>query len=477
MHPNQVSEISNSAPTAEINFGYLWMIASIAAMGGLLFGYDWVVIGGAKPFYEACFHLVSPQQIGWANSCALIGCFTGALAGGWIGNHFGRRNTLILSAFLFTASSLLTGWSHSFPTFIAWRIFGGVAIGLASNISPLYIAEISPAQWRGRLVSLNQLSIVIGILGAQIVNWRIAQPVSPGATMEAIASSWNAQFGWRWMFTAVAAPAVLFFLLALVIPESPRWLFMRRKEELAVQILTRIGGARYAQTEATNILESLSATQLSGIRWTEVVAPGVRRLLLIGIVLVVLQQWSGINVLFNYAQEIYRAAGYGLNDILFNIVITGLINLVFTLIAIQLVDRWGRRSLMLFGCLGVGASHLLAAAAYKLGQHGSWVLLLTLCAIACYALSLAPVTWVLISEIFPNRIRGVAISIAVAGLWIASFLLTYTFPFLDGSFGTGNVFLLYALVCFAGAAFIYRYVPETTQRSLEQIEASQSQAQ
>ena len=449
---------------------YIWMIAFVAAMGGLLFGYDWVVIGGAKPFYEAYFHLTSPQLIGWANSCALIGCFLGALAGGAIGNRFGRRRTLLLAAFLFALSSVLTGWTHLFAGFIVWRIVGGVAIGLASNVSPLYIAEISPAAWRGRLVSLNQLSLVIGILAAQIVNWRIARPIPAGATMQAIAGSWNAHYGWRWMFTAVSLPASLFFALSLWIPESPRWLLLRGKNEQAAGILSRIGGAPYAATEVRNILDSLARAGQNIAGWREVLAPGMRRLLLVGIVLAILQQWSGINVVFNYAEEVYRSAGYGLNDIMFNIVITGAINLVFTILAMFLIDRFGRRALMLFGCAGVGVSHLCAGLAYKLGLHGKGVLLLTLCAIACYAVSLAPVTWVLISEIFPNRVRGVAVSIAVAALWCASFLLTYTFPILNRRFGTANVFFLYSAICFLGGAFVYRCVGETAGRSLEQIE-------
>jgi MFS transporter, SP family, xylose:H+ symportor len=465
------SDIADTPHQPEfIHSRYVWLIAFVAAMGGLLFGYDWVVIGGAKPFYEAYFHLTSPQLIGWATSCALIGCFIGALAGGAIGDCFGRRRTLILAALLFALSSALTGWAHSFVNFIVWRIMGGVAIGLASNVSPLYIAEISPAPWRGRLVSLNQLSIVIGILAAQIVNWQVAKPIPIGATMQTITSSWNAQYAWRWMFTAVSLPALLFFLFSLWIPESPRWLLLRGKSEQATQILARIGGAPYAASEVRSILNSLASSKRNVVGWRELLTPGTRRLLLIGIVLAVLQQWCGINILFNYAEEIYRSAGYGLNDILFNIVITGTINLLFTFLALLFVDRYGRRALMLFGCMGIAISHLCAGVAYTLGLHGAGVLLLTLCSIACYAVSLAPVTWVLISEIFPNRIRGLAVSIAVAALWSASFLLTYLFPILNRQFGTANVFFIYAAICLLGAVFVYQFVGETAGCSLEQIE-------
>ena len=209
---------------ARYNAGYVWMISSVAALGGLLFGYDWVVIGGAKAFYENYFQLSSDKAIGWANSCALLGCLLGSILSGALGESFGRKKLLILSAVLFGVSSILTGWAFQFSSFVLWRIVGGIAIGIASNVSPTYIAEVSPAPWRGRLVTLNQLTIVVGILAAQIVNWLIAQPVPESATAEFIRLSWNGQYGWRWMFTAVALPSLAFFIGAFFIPESPRWL-------------------------------------------------------------------------------------------------------------------------------------------------------------------------------------------------------------------------------------------------------------
>jgi SP family xylose:H+ symportor-like MFS transporter len=456
---------------SDINVLYVWGIAFVAALGGLLFGYDWVVIGGAKPFYEAYFHLESQQMVGWANSCALVGCFVGALAAGSIADRLGRKPVLLISAFLFAVSSLLTGWSHLFSLFVFWRILGGVAIGLASNVSPLYIAEVSPPKWRGRLVSLNQLALVVGILIAQVADWLIARPVPEHATRAMIAPSWNGAYGWRWMFSAVAIPAVLFFVCALALPESPRWLMLRGAAERARAVLTRIGGAAYASVAVDSIAVTLrESSTRETTQWSELTSPGVPRVLVIGITLAVLQQWSGINILFNYAQEVYRSAGYGVSDILFNIVITGAINLAFTLLAMLFVDRVGRRGLMIVGFLGVGISHFCAAMAYRAGLHGSGVLLLTLCAIACYALSVAPITWVLIAEIFPNRGRGVAISIAVAALWFASFALTYSFPLFNATLGTGGTFYVYSAVCFAGALFVYRSVSETKGRSLEQIE-------
>ena len=453
----------------DLRIRYIWMIAVVAAMGGLLFGYDWVVIGGAKPFYESYFHLGSAAKIGWANSCALLGCFVGSLVAGRLSDRLGRKKVLLMSALLFALSSVLTGWSFSFTAFILWRVVGGVAIGLASNVSPMYIAEISPAAWRGRLVSLNQLALVVGILTAQIANWRIAERVPDGLSEAAMASSWNAQCGWRWMFTAVAIPATIFLVTTPMIPESPRWLVARGRTADAARVLTRIGGHAYSEFELKAVSASLAAST-SKSNWRLLCAPDIQKLMWIGITLAVLQQFSGINVLFNYAEEVYRSAGYGVNDIMFNIVITGMINLAFTVLAMFLVDKFGRRRLMILGCLCVGISHVAASFAYHQGLQGFWVLALTLCAIACYAMSLAPVTWVLITEIFPNRIRATAVSISVAALWVSSFVLTYTFPLLNRSFGTSGTFLTYGSVCFLGAVFILFFVRETKGRSLEEIE-------
>jgi sugar porter (SP) family MFS transporter len=447
------------------------MIASVAALGGLLFGYDWVVIGGAKPFYEQYFQLTSAELIGWANSCALLGCLLGAVICGALSDRFGRKKLLILSAFLFAISSIYTGWAQGFSTFVGWRIVGGVAIGIASNVSPIYIAEISPAPWRGRLVALNQLTVVVGILAAQIVNWLIAEPVPDGITAEVIRESWNGQTGWRWMFTAVAVPSVVFLLSALFIPESPRWLAKRGDTETARRTLARIGGESYGARALHDIQTTLHAETRSTDPWIVWRAPGVRRMLVIGVCLAVLQQWSGINVIFNYAEEIYRSAGYGVSDVLFNIVITGAINLFCTLVALGWVDRFGRRTLMLYGSAGIALSHAILGVLYAAGVKGLPVLILTLCTIGCYAMSLAPVTWVLISEIFPNQIRGLAVSIAVASLWMACFVLTFTFPLLGRWLGAAGTFWLYGVICLAGFLFVLLRVPETKGKTLEEIES------
>lgn len=466
--PSSVFETENSGN--QIHTSYVWAIAFVAALGGFLFGYDWVVIGGAKPFYEAYFHLDLGRLIGWANSCALLGCLLGSFLVGGINERLGRRQVLLASGILFAVSSVLTGWSHTFSTFVTWRIVGGIAIGLASNISPTYIAEIAPAPWRGRLVSLNQLAIVFGIMAAQIVNWLIAEKVPEHATIAYIAGSWNGHYGWRWMFTAVALPALVFVACSLFIPESPRWLAAKARTEKASYVLARIGGERYARKELLEIRESLRIDSEVRVSWRDLLTPRLRRVLLIGVGLAVLQQWSGINILFNYAEEVYQSAGYGVSAVLFNIIVTGAVNLIFTLLAMAFVDRLGRRVLLLVGCCGVGTADLLAAFAYRTHLQGTFVLVLTLCAIAFYAVSLAPVVWVVIAEIFPNRLRSVGVSAAVASLWTASFLLTFSFPLLMRLASMAWTFFLYSGVCFLGGVLVYSFVPETKGKSLEELE-------
>ncbi len=452
------------------NRGYVLTISTIAALGGFLFGYDWVVIGGAKPFFEKYFRLTTEGQVGWANSCALLGCLVGSIIAGAMSDRFGRKKTLILSALLFAVSSILTGWSYSFEAFVIWRVLGGVAIGMASGVSPMYIAEISPAPWRGRLVALNQLTIVLGILVAQVANWWIAERVPDGAAAEMIRLSWNGQYGWRYMFSAVAIPSAVFFFAVMLVPESPRWLVLRGRRDRAFAILSRIGGKRYGEEGIREIEGSVSSDSSGRAGWAELWSPAVRSVLAIGIVLAVLQQWSGINVIFNYAEEIYRGAGYGVSDVLVNIVITGSINLIFTLVAIGMVDRFGRRALMIFGFSGICLAHILLGLAYFFHAKGLPILILTLATIACYAMTIAPVIWVLISEIFPNRVRSAGVSAAVSALWIACFALTYTFPMLNRSLGPAGTFWVYGAICFLGALFVWRCLPETGNKTLEEIE-------
>ncbi len=454
---------------AKYNTTYIWTISLVAALGGLLFGYDWLVIGGAKPFFERYFNLTTEWQKGWANSCALIGCLLGALLAGALSDRFGRKRLLIFAAFLFAITSLGNGRASNFPIFIIWRVLGGVAIGLASNLSPMYIAEVAPAQMRGRLVAINQLTIVIGILAAQFFNYLIAEKMPAQASDEFIRNSWNGQTGWRWMFMATSVPSLLFFAGMFFVPESPRWLAKNGSPNRARVILARIGGDTYA-SQAMVEIEATLVHETQRVNFGELLAPKMRKVLCLGIVLAVFQQWCGINVIFNYAEEIFAAAGYNISDTLINIAWTGSVNLVFTFVALGVVDKGGRRVLMLLGAAGLAIIYLAMGACYYAKVTGLPMLLLVLSAIGCYSMSLAPVTWVVISEIFPNRIRGAAMSIAVMSLWVACFILTFTFPMLNKRLGPYGTFWLYAVICVAGFVFIRFRLPETKGKTLEEIE-------
>jgi sugar porter (SP) family MFS transporter len=487
------SRTESAGLPAQYNIGYIWAISLVAALGGLLFGYDWVVIGGAAKFYEAFFQLkdtalavgadagffekvranaISPT--GWAQSCALLGCLGGALISGAISDRFGRKPVLIASAANFVLSSIGIAFTGTFSAFVAWRILGGVSIGLASNISPMYISEIAPAKQRGFLVAINQLTIVIGVLAAQFVNWCIAKPVPDGLSPEAFADTWNAVTGWRWMFAACAVPSVLFFISSIFVPESPRWLVKAGKHGQAARTLGRIGGDAYSRAALLEIKASL-VNEDSRVRFGELIERRVLVVLGLGVFLAMFQQWCGINVIFNYAGEIFKQAGYNINDTLTNIVMTGLVNLVFTFVALFAVDRVGRKPLMLVGAAALAVIYTAIGLCYHLKGGGSAVpnavfLGLVLAAIASYAMSLAPVTWVIISEIFPNRIRGTAMSIAVGALWIACFLLTYTFPIFNAVLGPSATFWIYATICVVGFLFILLRLTETKGKTLEEIE-------
>lgn len=455
---------------SNFNRQFILGITLVSAMGGLLFGYDYVVIGGAKPFYERFFEITnSPYLQGWAMSSALIGCLVGALVSGYLTDRFGRKKPLILAAALFTIAAVGTGAFNSFNLFITFRLIGGLGIGLASAVSPMYIAEISPAPLRGRLVSVNQLTIVIGILAAQIVNYLIAEKVPEGSSDQLILQSWNGQMGWRWMFWAGTFPALLFLILSFFIPESPRFLAKSGNWSGATAILTRIGGSQYASDEQKEIAETLHGNS-SNIDWKALKSAKVRPILILGIVLAVFQQWCGINVIFNYAEEIFSSAGYSVNDMLFNIVITGAVNLIFCLVAMRMVDSWGRRKLMLLGSLGLAVIFFTLGATYYFELKGLAILVLVLLAIATYSMTLAPITWVILSEIFPNSIRGAAMAIATTSLWIACFVLTYTFPILNKLLHASGTFWLYAIICLSGFLFILNKLPETKGKSLEEIE-------
>ncbi|MGE6356210.1 sugar porter family MFS transporter [Flavobacterium sp. NPDC079362] len=452
------------------NYTFLLSISLVAALGGLLFGYDWVVIGDAKPFYEIYFGISdSPALQGWAMSSALVGCVAGAAVAGKLADTYGRRPMLIVAAVLFSISALGTGASETFTIFIIWRIIGGIGIGIASTISPLYIAEIAPQETRGLFVSINQLTVVIGILAAQITNMVITEVIPAGYSHAEILASWNGQMGWRWMFWAGFFPAVLFFILMFLIPESPRYLAKKGNHSTAEETLTKIGGLVYAKDAIVKIKETFShETEKTDFRM--LLDKKALPILTIGIVLAAFQQWCGINIIFNYAQEIFVSAGYSINDLFMNIVITGSINLIFTLVAMGTVDKIGRKKLMLFGSGALAVIYALLGYFYYTNVTGLPLLLLVLLAIAIYAMSLAPITWVILSEIFPNRIRGVAMSVATFALWIASALLVQTFPIFNEYLGTSGTFWLYGIICALGFVFVFKKLPETKNKSLEEIE-------
>lgn len=442
------------------NKRFTYFICFVSAMGGLLFGYDWVVIGGAKIFYEQYFDIVgNPAMQGLAMSIALAGCLVGALTSGMLADRLGRKSLLLISAFIFATTAYGTGAFDSFTPFLIIRFLGGIAIGIASGLSPMYIAEVAPSSVRGKLVSLNQLTIVVGILSAQIVNWLLVSDDT----------AWNIERAWRWMFWAAAFPACAFLLLAIFIPESPRWLAMKGRNEKALATLTQIGGKEYAASEM-RAFEQAEAEKQSQGGLKVLFSKPYRLVLTIGIIIAMFQQWFGTNVIFNYAQEIFQSAGYDVDNTFINIVVTGIANLIFTFVAIYTVDRLGRRALMLIGAGGLAGIYAILGLCYYMEMSGILMVSLVVLAIACYAMSLGPVTWVLISEIFPNRVRAVAVATATFALWVASCTLTYTFPFLNTFLGTSGTFWIYACICLAGFLFFLKKLPETKGKSLEELE-------
>src|SRR5690554_2501893 len=450
-----------------VNSRYLILISLIAGMGGYLFGYDWVVIGGAKAFYEVYFSIANvPWLQGWVMSSALLGCLIGVVISGGLSDKYGRKFMMILAAIVFGLSAFGTGAATTLDVFILFRVISGVGIGIASNISPMYLSEVSPPAVRGKFVAVYQLAIVLGILSAQIVNWLIARPVIPG---EDILVSWNGQMGWRWMFWAPVLPSIIYLILAFIVPESPRWLVSKAKYAKATDIFTRIVNRAYAEELVDEVKKSISNITVK-VPLAHLFKGKALKIAVIGITIAILQQWCGINVVFNYAQEIFSAAGYSVSDMLFNIVVTGVVNVVFTFVGMYTVDKLGRRSLMLMGTIGLSIIYAALGAGYYFRLEGMIMLVLVVLAIACYAMTLAPVTWIVISEIFPTHLRAKGMAVSTFALWSASFVLTYTFPLLNNALGAYGTFWLYGVICVAGFLFIKAYLPETKGKTLEEIE-------
>ncbi len=452
------------------NAKYLWTVCIVAALGGLLFGYDWVVIGGAKPFFVQYFGLEnSPGWIGWAMSSALLGCVLGAVVSGLLSDKFGRKVLLILAGILFTGSAVGTALAGTYAGFVVYRIVGGIGIGLASNLSPVYISEVSPEQVRGKFVSVYQLAIVFGILAAQVTNWAISQGMPEGITDAQLLQTWYGQVGWRWMFGAEALPAFLFFSMMFFMPRSPRWLVKNGKEDDARSILGSVMGDAYAEFELRDIRETVQE-EIGEVNFSDLLEPRVLKIVSVGVVLAIIQQWCGSNVIFYYAENVFSSAGYNLSGIMQTIVFTGMVNLVFTVAAMYIVDWLGRRWLMLVGCMGLCIFYSILGTLYHFGVQGVPVLITVLVALSCYAFSLAPVVWVLLSELFPNRIRGAAMAICVFALWSANWALTQLFPIMDSSLGIAGSFWIFGGICAASFIYLLIVLPETKGKTLEEIE-------
>ena len=447
--------------------GFLYFICSVAAMGGLLFGYDWVVIGGAKPFYELYFGISeSPVLQGVAMSTALVGCLIGAMVAGAAADRYGRKPLLIVAAILFTISAIATGLFNDFTMFNIARFIGGVGIGVASALSPMYIAEVSPTEIRGRMVSLNQMTIVLGILAAQVVNMLLARDTSVAESQ-----AWNLEWGWRWMFWAETVPAAIFLVMSFAIPESPVYLRMKNEnEEMALDELVINTNDDVVTTSDEKFALIFSRAGMMRKLSMILSQASLRKVLLLGLVIAVFQQWCGTNVIFNYAQEIFVGAGFNVDDMFINIVITGIANVIFTIVALYTIERWGRRTLILIGAGGLGLIYLILGTCYFFEVKGFVMVCLVVAAISTYAMTLAPVTWTLLAEIFPNRIRGIAMATCTFALWVGCCTLTFSFPSMNAALGSSGSFWIYSAICFCAFLFLWRRCPETKGKSLEELE-------
>ena len=431
---------------------YVIYVSIVAALGGLLFGFDTAIIAGAARFLKERFALSAFGE-GLAVSIVLVGCMAGAAIAGMVSDRLGRRRFMFISAVLFFISALGCAIPQNLIQFLAFRFIGGLAIGSASIVSPLYISEVAPPKIRGALVSVNQLAIVTGILMSYFVSWIL---VGAGAS------------NWRWMFATGAIPAVVFFLFVLGVPESPRWLVKQGRESEASTILTRLNGPEIAKSELVNIKETLT---LEGGSLKELLQPGFRTALFIGIFLAVFQQITGINAVIYYAPRFFEAAGLARSSAILQSALIGVVNVVFTLVAIALVDRLGRKPMLMVGSAGMGLSFILLGAAFKFQLFsGSLILLFTLLYIAFFAMTLGPIVWVVIAEIFPTRIRGRAMAIATVSLWLADFAVSLTFPVIADKLHESFAFWLYAGMCLINFVFIWAVLPETKGKSLEEIE-------
>ena len=466
---------------------YVVLLTLIATLGGLLFGYDTAVINGAVGSLKAYFidprfaDLANPAQANAANSLlgfvvssALIGCIIGGLMGGWVSTHIGRKRGLVIAAVLFLLSALgaaapefpFAPIGHGGPGymgfFVFYRILGGIGVGLASMLSPMYIAEIAPPKVRGNLVAWNQFAIIFGMLVIYFVNFGISKTGSGDA--------WLNTIGWRYMFLSGTIPAALFLLLLFLVPETPRFLMLKGNESRARAVLSKLVTPEEREQELSEIRASLSEHHSGNL-----FSYGAL-LIFIGITVSVFQQFVGINVVLYYATDIFKGMGMSTNASLLQTIIVGAVNLAFTMVAVLSVDHFGRKPLQIIGALVMAVSMITLGADFWLGGKGMVALVAMLVYTAGFAVSWGPVTWVLLSEIFPNQIRGKAMAVAVAAQWIANYLVSWTFPILDDNpylvahFNHGFAYWIYGVMSILAALFMWRFVPETKGRSLEQME-------
>ncbi|MDE3742571.1 D-xylose transporter XylE [Maribacter polysaccharolyticus] len=462
-----------------INSLYLLRLTVVATLGGLLFGYDTAVISGTVSSLDSFFvmpfgldEMNANARLGLVVSSALIGCILGGIFGGVVSKRLGRRNGLILAAILFLLSALgsampellirpIGDGDHTFIyIFILYRILGGVGVGLASMLSPLYIAEIAPAKSRGKLVSMNQFAIIFGMLVVYFVNYYISLQGD---------DTWLNSVGWRWMFASEVIPASLFLIMLFFVPDTPRSLVLKSKPEKALEVLIRVNNKENAEQilhEIQNTVTSQSGKLFSfGI--------GV---VIIGVLLSVFQQFVGINVVLYYAPEIFKSMGSGTDVALMQTIIVGAVNLIFTVLAISTVDKFGRKPLMIIGAMGMALSMFALGTTFYVESVGIGALVFMLCYVASFAMSWGPVTWVLLSEIFPNKIRGKAMAFAVAAQWISNYLVSWTFPMMDKNsyllekFNHGFSYWVYGVMGLLAVIMVWKYVPETKGKTLEEME-------
>lgn len=438
---------------SKTNVPYVLFLGATAALGGLLFGFDIAIITGAGPFLMDYFKL-DDLRLGWAFSSLLFGCVMGSVLAGRLTDTYGRRGILLWVAVLFALTSLGTGLAPTFKWFILARFIGGIAVGGASILAPMYVAEVSPAAMRGRMGTLYQLSIVVGILISYIINYQLHD-----------IGAWN----WRWMFMSGVVPSVVFFILLLPAPETPRYLFKVGREKEAYVILERIDGHDSAVAELEQIRASLAVRTGS---LAEFFRPGLRRAMGVGFVLAILVHFSGINTVIDYAPAILKSAGWKIDAALFSTFVIGTVNFLFTLVSFWVIDRYGRKVLYVTGSLGMTVVLAALATAAATGHfQGGLVLGLLLAYIAFFAACIGPVFWTLVPEIFPNRVRGVAMTLPVLTQWVANAVMVLFFPSAFNQIGKVPTISFLAVMAFAQAIFTWRMVPETKGRSLEEIEA------